>query len=352
MGLVLADPAVAAQKPAVGAACAKLHATNKASGKDVTCMKRQGKLVWVLHPAPKPTSTPKPSATPLKDFEKLYQDIGERAKGMRSTAPAGYFDFRAAPSIPADKAADMRRAVELAFAPWIDVLTPNGFKVVLVDENSKAFYDANAPKPGFCPGYGERLFGFGSMVTGGYGCWSRTGDAALMLYLGSGVRAESFGPVYLAHEVSHIAQMATTHPKFGDEYACWFDEGQAELHGKIYGDVVGNGSNVHLDFVNDARTIGRNNGLTDAASWAAFMKAHENRDSSCGTNNYNYKVGALMNENLYVTFGRDKIAAFMRGTGSAAWRTAFTNAFGVTPDAWYSESAAPYVVEQIKALPY
>jgi hypothetical protein len=67
------------------------------------------------------------------------------------------------------------------------------------------------------------------------------------------------------------------------------------------------------------------------------------------TANLQYNVGMFLNERLVGEFGHQKVMNWWGGIRETLdWKVAFQSAFSTDVDAWYKNSAIPYLIEVFK----
>lgn len=272
----------------------------------------------------------------------VYDDIVKRAALARTRPSAAVFEFKFSPSIGASRATQLRQAVLWAFLPWEDRTNGASTRVVVIDENGLEFWKANLPAGGGnCPSTPRVLSRNG---VDGFGCWNDDGDRVLLLVIGSDVK--EWPSNFLHHEVTHLAQAAIYRSKarIVDE-PCFLSEGEATLYGFVLGDGVSGGEVAHKIGRDLAKEIAAENNFQNDADWLSFLRLREPRDQTCALKNFNYFVGHLYMERLYLDFGVDRIADWKSQLSGQDWRLSFKRVFGLSPSDWYSTSLIPYIRE-------
>lgn len=272
----------------------------------------------------------------------VYEDIVKRADLARTRPSAAAFEIRLAPSISAVRAGQLREAILRAFQPWESQTNGAGPRVVVIDENGLEFWRVNMPAGrGNCPSAPRVLVRSGY---DGFGCWNSDGDRVLLLVIGTDVK--EWPSNFLHHEVTHLAQLASyrAQARTIDE-PCFLSEGEATLYGFVLSEGVGGGETAHQIGRNLAKEIAEENGLKSDSDWLSFLMLRETRDQVCALKNFNYFVGHLYLERLYMDFGVDRIATWKSQLSGQDWRAPFSRVFGLRPSEWYSTSLIPYIRE-------
>lgn len=336
-----------------GSACKRIGQIRSTSAGLFRCAATANRRTWRLVSTtttsttiPVTTATTTTTTTAPTPRSVVHNDILRRATLARTQPSKAGFEFRIAPSINATRAQQLREAILWAFIPWESQTTGAGPRVIVLDENGEDFWRANMPVNGNCPGApgAPRYVPPSRGSLSGFGCWNQEGDHVLYMAIGSDVR--EWPSNFLHHEVAHLAQAAIygSRPRDTDQ-PCFLGEGEATLYGNVLGDGLTGGEIGHQRGRAIAGDIAIKYSLRTDSDWLAFLKTREVRDQTCGLENFNYFIGYLYMERLYLDFGVEKIAAWKSQLPGRDWRDPFQQVFGTSPSHWYSTSLIPYIRE-------
>jgi hypothetical protein len=187
-----------------------------------------------------------------------------------------------------------------------------------------------------------------------------------MILLGSKAAISKLTPpwrqIVVIHHVIHGIQGRITGYKDG-LLGCWGREGAAELYGWLVAqstfqaqgfDYVQFRRNQMGQWINTKPNIDLRK--FDDAQWFQILKSIEGikservincADATPGALQYN--LGALLYERLVGEFGHQKVMNWWGGIRETLdWKVAFQSAFSTDVDAWYKNSAIPYLIEVFK----
>ena len=173
----------------------------------------------------------------------------------------------------------------------------------------------------------------------------------LVMMLGSSI--VSWGTATLEHEVAHLGQMGLllrglaqhNRPHFNDK-TCWIYESEASLFQNIFGgDVDGYRNTAKIEW----RKLRDRYSLNSNEAWLSFLLNREEMNSpDCWEGSYRYNAALLIYEKIYIDFGSAKVTNWRVNSAIIGWKAAFEAEFGKTTAEWYSTSAIPYIIDQIK----
>lgn len=334
-----------------GQACPTLGAEVTQGGRTFTCALRNGKKVWVRKRTPVVTPT----------WQQVASELARNAVTRRTTLPNTAMDFRGSPSLSTESVSTARELIERSYGMWQRVAPIDNFPVLLADENSKEWYleqSSSFPSDGCGTHWWNRVNPEPSTQTGAV-CWAprqEWGYMALILGSRSPVPRASLG----AHEAVHVAQWSLLGVQAMNRMECWFGEGMAELYagslsflderGHLEASLV---SAYRKNAVSNLRRLSPSpEDLSSAGYWLDVITKSEDRSQPlCWDAALGYSLGYLVTERLVADFGEAKLFDWMRLTrASQDSDSAFTSVYGISQDAWYAQSAAPYVASEATAL--
>lgn len=312
-----------------------------------TCTLKKGKKIWVR--APKPT----PKQTWQVVAETVYSNSIKR---MAPESAVG-FDFRVSPSFPPAKASRIAEAVRQSYRPWQAIAPlPPDFPVLIMDEASREWYlDLSASFPGDpCGDYWWEMKQPDPTTSTGANCESYNHDWGYMAVL-QGSLTWTRPPAMLAHEAVHLAQFSLLGPRATSTAECWLGEGMAEVYTGALGFLDRDGKfdsrltgNYRRSSVGNMRILSPGGNVASAAYWLQVIRDTEDRtQEACWGTGLGYSLGYLVSEKLISDFGEQSLfdwLALTRASGDSD--AAFATVFGIDQDAWYEQSAAPYVAQE------
>ena len=345
-GLV-ATSAQAKPSPKPGRPCPTVGAEVTQGRWVFTCTLKNGKKVWVR--------TPRPAAKPT--WQIVAEELAARGDARRSSPPATAFDFRASPTIPATTLSTARAAVTWSYETWFDVAPLNGFPVLIVDENSERWYmEQSASFPGDnCARHWWDKTKPNSMTISGAVCFGPSSDWGYMVLL-LGSAAGERAPWLYIHESVHVAQWSIVGNLSMNRMECWLGEGMAELYTGALSFIRKGGGVDAFDVASYRRMAVFNlrriapspSEVRSAAYWLDVIRTSEDRSQErCWGTGLGYSLGYLVTEKLVADFGEGKLFEWMRLTRETGdSEDSFATVFGIDQDAWYEQSAAPYVAKE------
>lgn len=347
MGATLVAPVTAREAPRPGKPCATLG-TEVVQGRWVfTCTMRKGKQVWVRAPKPAPTAT----------WQKVALQIAASADARRVPASATSFDIRSSPTVSGQFLTGARKAVAQSYETWQAVAPVSRFPVLFVDESSESWYmeqSATFPEDN-CSRHWWGNVKPSTLSLSGAVCFSQGYDWGYMVLL-FGSRTTGSAPALYTHEAVHVAQWSILGTTAMNRMECWLGEGMAELYtgaltftkpGKAP-DLARSGS-FRRFAVGAMRQLNPSAAqLASAEYWLDIIRRSEDRSQEfCWSKGLGYSLGYLVTEKLVADFGEAKLFEWMRQTRETQDSdAAFRDVFGIDQDAWYVESAAPYVARE------
>lgn len=359
----VAPPSHAAPEPRPGKKCPQVGDVHSIAMGILICTKvkkgkRWVKRLWSDYNVGGPSSdvgAQRPDNSPrVGGWTTVYEDIKGRAVSRDSTP--GNFDVRYDPEMPPGKWQKVAQLMADAYRPWSTLIpAANPVPLLIMDENSFQWYLSQSrlfPNNNCGASWWMRYGEPSSVQSTGAVCWTPQGNPILLQRVGSLVDPE-VNSLTTAHETVHVAQL-TMLGNTANSMPCWFGEGQAQ----VYGAALARGyslSDIEQFRRQQTQRLGpfiSLRGGSSASAWAQVLNESEDRGSSLCLQEYlGYSMGLLAMEKLHIDYGEDAILNWMQGTrDTGAWKTTFRQSFGVTPSEWYSESAGPYIAEELARL--
>lgn len=160
-----------------------------------------------------------------------------------------------------------------------------------------------------------------------------------------------------AHEYSHAAQTYFLNGKM-DALPCWAMEGGANVYASIIaGLFMENSKADKYQIRNGAVRMSLDNKQNDL--WLAtedqiytMIKSIEQQNSPQCTfpGKLGYSLGMLMYEQLLGKYGQVNAIAWMKGSSSKGWQSAFESVYAMPVEDWYKNEAIPYVKVEVKKI--
>lgn len=316
-----------------------------------TCTLKKGKRVWVR----------KRTALPTGSWFVVAQRLQEAAQARPRPSVASTFAFFASPTVPKVKADQIATEVRSAYAPWLAVAPiADGFPVFLLDERSKDWYlerSSHFPDDNCADSWWDRMSP-NSTTLGGAVCFGHGQDWTYMAFL-FGSELPSRDPLGFAHEVVHVAQTSLLGLRGMEKMECWLGEGMAQVYSVALGSGdltsptnAGRARAARAGFLLPLTAMAPEPARSSPEYWLDIIRRSEDRSTEmCYQTGLGYSLGYLVTERLLEEFGEEGFLLWLRETRiSGDSDTAFEVVFGITQDAWYEQSAAPYVAREASML--
>ena len=158
----------------------------------------------------------------------------------------------------------------------------------------------------------------------------------------------------ISHHIVHAIQHRATKRNY-HFLPSWGSEGGAEFYGAMVNTLIADFDYLiyRKEKISEAkRNKGENLSNYNSNDWLKAIKpidvAAKDSDNS-KTANLQYNVGMFLNERLVGEFGHQKVMNWWGGIRETLdWKVAFQSAFSTDVDAWYKNSAIPYLIEVFK----
>jgi hypothetical protein len=158
----------------------------------------------------------------------------------------------------------------------------------------------------------------------------------------------------ISHHIVHSIQHRSTKRNY-HFLPSWGTEGGAEFYGAMVNTLIADFDYLiyRKEKISEAkRNKGENLSNYNSNDWLNAIKpidvAAKDSDNS-KTANLQYSVGMFLNERLVGEFGHQKVMNWWGGIRETLdWKVAFQSAFSTDVDAWYKNSAIPYLIEVFK----
>jgi hypothetical protein len=347
-GLV-ATSVQAKPSPKPGKPCATVGAEVTQGRWVFTCTLQKGKKVWVR--------TPRPTAKPT--WQIVAEQLHTNAMKRRVATPPTDFEFSASPTVSPVVVESVKRVTRWSYGLWDGLAPlPDKYPVLIVDESSEDWLREQAirfPGDECSPQWWTRLQSDPHGLSGAV-CGTPQGEWVYLIYYVGSKRTGA--PDWLAlHETVHVAQgqiIGQQTLNAGSE--CWLVEGMAELYAgalswsRSAGKVVPSATSAYRSqaVAQLNRIAPSPEQIKSADFWLDVIRTSEDRTKErCWGTGLGYSLGYLVTEKLVADFGELRLIDWMRLTGQTGDSdTAFATVFGIDQDAWYEQSAAPYVAQE------
>ena len=158
----------------------------------------------------------------------------------------------------------------------------------------------------------------------------------------------------ISHHIVHAIQHRSTKRNY-HFLPSWGSEGGAEFYGAMVNTLIADFDYLiyRKEKISEAKRNKRENlSNYNSNDWLNAINpidlAAKNSDNS-NTANLQYSVGMFLNERLVGEFGHQKVMNWWGGIRETLdWKVAFQSAFSTDVDAWYKNSAIPYLIEVFK----
>ena len=347
LSLVITTPAQAKSAPQAGKPCATLGAEVSKGRWLFTCTMKKGKQVWVR--------TLKPTPTPA--WQQVAEALAANANLRRANTPSTTFDFRASPTVSPSTVSSARTSANWSYETWHSIAPLDRFPVLITDERSEQWYMAESANfaDDNCARHWWAKTNPNAQSVSGAVCWSPNHDWGYkVLLLGS--QAGQRAPWLYIHESVHVAQWSLLGNRAMNRMECWLGEGMAELYTGALSFIRSKGrvdtasmSMYRRMAVSNLRQLAPSSGeVSSATYWLDIIRRSEDRSQEfCWGKGLGYSLGYLITEKLVADFGEARLLEWMRQTRATQDSdAAFFDVFGIDQDAWYVESAAPYVAQE------
>jgi hypothetical protein len=362
--LLFAPVSSMAAAPKPGAVCAKLGARAVSAGYRYTCVKTsKKKLVWkkgakvaVVTPKPIASGEPNPGTptpSPTTDGA-LWVRVANGIFNEQLTMKPGkvlQIAFLNSPNATNASAQEFRDSYQSAMTYWSNFIQSDSpIRWVVVTEKDKDWWvktmtplaDSN-----WSPGWwGSAHCDQSAKTICGAGDTAADGSPLFTGFVGSQSHWDGQNTVNALHEATHVYQKLLL-KKYMNAMPCWYAEGQATLFG------IALGQKAQAMDISRARELEQlsqqipESRTWDATGWATALQDRENFSGECQSTHFGYAAGYLVNEKLMDEFGHQKVMEWERLSASTEdWKGAFAKVFGIKVDAWYRDSAAPYIDSQ------
>ncbi len=315
------------------------------------CTLKKGKRVWVRQRTP----------APQLSWVAIAKGLQASAAKRPQVSVADTFAFMASPTVPKATVDAVATAVRSAYGPWASVApVADGFPVFVLDEQSKDWYltqSSTFPNDGCGSNWWSR-YSFTATSLGGAVCSSPNHDWGYMAVM-MGSQATPRHRLMDAHEATHIAQMSLLGPRQMTQMECWLGEGMAQVYTVSggFGPLTDPNRLTEASAFRSAQIRQLRDVLTDGTTgsvefWLDIIRRSEDRGSdSCVQQRLGYSLGLLVSERIIEEFGEERLYEWLRATRvSRDSDASFTEVYGITQDAWYEQSAAPYVAREASML--
>jgi hypothetical protein len=335
-----------ASTAANNASCSKVGVVKVINSKRFRCTITSGKKSWKLV---RSTGIP-PRVIP--EYEKLYYEIRDRAIASGKKSYTNSLEWIISPTITPARQQMAKDQILNTLTQWFEIgIETRGLRVFILDENGSSLYQQKVLERPNCQSMPASAIGFHSGAQIGWGDCLGSRDGMLVMMLGSSI--VSWGTATLEHEVAHLGQMGLLlrglvqhdRPHINDQ-TCWIYESEASLFQNIFGgDVDGYRNTAKIEW----RKLRDRYSLNSNEAWLSFLLNREEMNSpDCWEGSYRYNAALLIYEKIYIDFGSAKVTNWRVNSAIIGWKAAFEAEFGKTTAEWYSTSAIPYIIDQIK----
>lgn len=315
------------------------------------CTLKKGKKVW--------ERTPKPTSAPT--WQQVAEALAANAMSRRANPPSTTFDFRASPTVSPSTVSSARTSVAWSYETWHNLAPLEGFPVLITDERSEQWYmgESSTFAEDNCARHWWTKTNPNPQSISGAVCWGPNhewGYKVLLLGSQAGQRA----PWLYIHESVHVAQWSLLGNSAMNRMECWLGEGMAELYTGALSFIRAEGridtfsmSTYRKMAVANLRQLAPSSGeVRSTTYWLEVIRTSEDRSSeTCWGKGLGYSLGYLVTEKLIADFGEARLFEWMRLTRETQNSdAAFATVFGIAQDAWYVESAAPYVAQEVPLI--
>jgi len=381
-------PAYSATPPKTGSVCAKQGTTKSYQGKKYTCIKSGKKLFWskgvvVTKPTPTPTPTPfptptptpkvtvtpnsSPTSTPLQRWDEserldaLLSQFSNRVNQLANYQPEMIIEFGKGTYDDYKELINVGIAAAAKF--WsADIKSPLKFPVIYSGVEDRdwflsrlAFYGHSSPQ--YLEDLDRRIAREGDRVNSA-GLSYYNGTYLIFFFRGKGLtRLYPLDYSTVSHEYSHAAQTYFLKGKMG-ALPCWAMEGGANVYANIIVGLFIRNTKADEYLIRNGSVRmsleSRENDLWTASDEQFYnmIKSMERQNSPQCTfpTKLGYSLGMLIYEQLLGKYGQAKAIAWMEGSASTNWQTAFESVYGIKVDDWYKNEAIPYAKAEVKKI--
>ncbi len=328
------------------ASCSKVGVVKVINSKRFKCVTSAGKKVWKIQ-----VSKGIPPRV-IPEYEKFYNEIRDRAIASGKKSYTNSLEWIISPTITPARQQMAKEQILNTLTQWFEIgIETRGLRVFILDENGSSLYQQKVLERPNCQSMPASAIGFHSGAQIGWGDCLGSRDGMLVMMLGSSV--VSWGTATLEHEVAHLGQKGLLlrglvqhdRPHFNDK-TCWIYESEASLFQNIFGgDVDGYRNTAKTEW----RKLRDKYSLNSNEAWLSFLLNREEMNSpDCWEGSYRYNAALLIYEKIYIDFGSAKVTNWRVNSAIIGWKGAFEAEFGKTTAEWYSTSAIPYIIDQIK----
>lgn len=316
------------------------------NSKRFKCVTSAGKKVWKIQ-----VSKGIPPRV-IPEYEKFYSEIRDRAIASGKKSYTNSLEWIISPTITPARQQMAKEQILNTLTQWFEIgIETRGLRVFILDENGSSVYQQKVLERPNCRSTPASEIGFHSGAQIGWLACMGSRDAMLVMMLGSSI--VSWGTGTLEHEVAHLGQAGLllrglaqhNRPHFNED-VCWIFESEASLFKNIFGgdvDSYRNTAKVEWRKIRDRHALNSNE------NWLSFLLNREGTNNSdCWEGSYRYSAALLIYEKIYIDFGSAKVNNWRVNSAIVGWKTAFEAEFGKTTTEWYSTSAIPYIIDQIK----
>jgi len=328
------------------ASCSKVGVVKVINSKRFKCVTSAGKKVWKIQ-----VSKGIPPRV-IPEYEKFYNEIRNRAIASGKKSYTNSLEWIISPTITPARQQMAKEQILNTLTQWFEIgIETRGLRVFILDENGSSIYQQKVLERPGCQAMPVSAIGFHSGAQIGWLECLGSRDAMLVMMLGSSI--VSWGTGTLEHEVAHLGQAGLllrglaqhNRPHFNED-VCWIFESEASLFQNIFGgdvDSYRNTAKVEWRKIRDRHALNSNE------NWLSFLLNREGTNNSdCWEGSYRYSAALLIYEKIYIDFGSSKVNNWRVNSAIVGWKTAFEAEFGKTTTEWYSTSAIPYIIDQIK----
>lgn len=337
--------AIAYNSPSSRQLCTKLGIFKIMNSSRFRCTLANGRKIWVIKPGVSISTRVVPA------YEKLYGEFRDRAIASAKKSYPNEIEWIFSPTISLTRQQMTKTQILIALSPWLEIgIETRGLRVFVLDENGAAIYTQKTlERPGCRPTPASEIAFHSGAQSGWLECMGSR-DAMLVLMLGSSITSLSTGTI--DHETTHLGQAGlllrglnqTQNPPFSDD-VCWIFETEATLYQNLFsGDVDGYRGSSRKAF----QTLRDKYSLSNSSDWLRFLQEREGTNNlDCWDASYRYNT-LFLYEKIYIDFGATKVNNWRINGAIVGWKSAFVAEFGMTTAEWYSTSAIPYILDQIK----